>query len=274
VFGPDGYLYVAIGDGGGAGNPCGRAQTVDPASLRDDGPCAVHEHFVADGGNPNARALQGKLLRIDVDAKSVAGTKGLCGAKADGTAAYGIPADNPFGGADDARAGCDEVWAYGLRNPWRFSFDRETGALFIGDVGQDRVEEIDFAPARAGGRDYGWSLCEGAEGFAGAACPPDAPATPRPILSYAHGRGDCSVIGGYRYRGPIEKLAGRYFFADYCSGRVFVATETDGRWSHALAIRIGALITSFGEDAQGNVYVVDGGAPGSQTGRVIRFDPP
>src|SRR5439155_14522418 len=143
----------------------------------------------------------GKLLRIDVDHQTPAGAHGLCGADSAGAAPYAIPADNPF--AASTQGECAEIWAYGLRNPWRFSFDRQTGDLFIGDVGQNRVEEIDFQSAGAGGRDYGWSVCEGDEQYgaaAGTKCGlADTPQTPQPILLYKQGHGDCSVIGGYRY---------------------------------------------------------------------------
>ena len=275
-FGPDGYLYVAIGDGGGGGHPCARAQTVAPVDLRDDGPCAPHERFLADGGNPHARALQGKLLRIDVDRKSAAGTAGLCAARADGSAAYAAPDDNPFALAS-GRAGCAEIWAYGLRNPWRFSFDRASGDLFIGDVGQDRIEEIDHAPHGAGGRDYGWSVCEGPAAFgADGECPvADTARTPRPILAYTHATGGCSVTGGYRYRGPVATLAGAYVFGDNCSGKIWLGRQdAGGRWHPELALASDHHVTSFGEDAAGNVYVVDGGAPGAASGKVLRIDPP
>jgi len=176
LFGPDGFFYLGLGDGGSGGDPNGTGQ-----GLGD---------------------LLGSILRI-----SLAGTSG-----------YTVPPDNPFVGVTGARG---EVWSYGLRNPWRFSFDRLTGDLYIGDVGQSRLEEIDVAPAADGagrGVNYGWNLMEGTGCYASASC--DTTGLALPVVEYDHGQG-CSVTGGYVYRGTaIPALQGQYFYADYCSGFV------------------------------------------------------
>jgi hypothetical protein len=209
-FGPDGYLYIATGAGGGAGDPNDRAQ--------DQG------------------TQLGKLLRIDVD----------------GGAPYAVPSDNPFVGTAGARP---EIWAYGLRNPWRFSFDRLTGDVLIGDVGQGAVEEVDFQPATSGGgENYGWSCLEG-DRLAGFNPCDGAPLTP-PILVYDHGLG-CSVTGGYRYRGRIAALRGFYVFGDFCSGRIWLAADSDGAWSALLWADTDLSISSFGEDVRGELYLTD-----------------
>lgn len=212
TFGPDGYLYVGTGDGGGGGDPERNGQ--------------------------NINALLGKLLRLDVD---------------DGQP-YAIPRDNPFVGRTDARP---EIWAYGLRNPWRFSFDRATGDLYIGDVGQNLWEEIDFQPAgSAGGANYGWSIMEGLHCYRPATgCDPSG-LTP-PIAEYGHDAG-CAVIGGYVYRGVAYPLLdGTYLYGDYCSGRIWGLSRTsDGAWQVQLLLRANAQLSSFGEDEAGEVYVV------------------
>ena len=193
------------------------------------------------GRDPNARAqdlesLLGKLLRIDVD----------------GEAPYAVPSDNPFVDLDTARP---EIWAYGLRNPWRFSFDRATGDLFIGDVGQNAIEEIDFQPASsAGGENYGWSCMEGNDSPNFNSC--DGNPLTNPILVYDHGLG-CSVTGGYRYGGRITSLRGLYVFGDFCTGRIWFATATEGEWSTEEWADTDISISSFGEDEHGELYVTD-----------------
>ncbi len=222
LFGPDGYLYAGMGDGGGGGDPNNRAQ--------------------------NLSSLLGKMLRIDVDSAArgggVAPDCGLVGN-------YTIPADNPFVGA----TGCDEIWSYGLRNPWRFSFDRLTGDLLIGDVGQNAWEEIDFEPAGAGGLNYGWDCKEGSSNYpGGSTC--TGPLVD-PILEYSHGSG-CSVTGGYRYRGSrIAGLGGTYLYADYCTGQIWFGTESAGVWSSTEWQNTTLNVTSFGEDESGELYVID-----------------
>ena len=214
AFGPDGYLYIATGDGGGGGDPQNNSQDLG--------------------------SFLGKILRIDVD--------GL---------PFAIPQDNPFVGSSGAR---DEIWAYGLRNPWRFSFDRNTGDLFVGDVGQSREEEIDFQPANSsGGENYGWKRKEGSLCFEPASgC--DEPGLTDPILVYGHGP-HCSVTGGYRYRGRGNSaLRGVYVFGDFCSGVIWGAEPgAGGVWSAMVLADTQLSITSFGEDETGELYVVDRG---------------
>ncbi len=250
LFGADGYLYIGMGDGGSGGDPCNRAQTLDPLNLNNTGSCSPDGNF---SGDPDSRALLGKMLRIDVDNPGV-NTDGVC---AEGVN-YGIPATNPFEGTGDNR--CSEVWAWGLRNPWRWSFDRLTGDLWIGDVGQNAVEEIDFQPvASTGGENYGWSCKEGNQDYDPGRCSTGQILT-APVLTETHAGGNCAITGGYRYRGPVAALNGLYFYGDYCSGKIWYASESGGNWTRqewnhgeaSLQFNLG----SFGEDEQGNVYAV------------------
>lgn len=219
-FGPDGYLYIALGDGGSANDPLGAGQ--------------------------NRQLLLGSLLRIDVD----------------GAAPYAIPPDNPFVGDASARA---EIWAYGLRNVWRFSFDRATGDMYMADVGQNQWEEINFQPADStGGENYGWNVWEGKHIFAGGNAPNHVP----PIYEYSHSFG-CSVTGGNIYRGEaIAELEAVYLFGDWCSGRIWGAwRDHELNWHADELMKTGIPISSFGEDEAGEVYVIDYG------GKIYRFDP-
>ncbi len=212
AFGPDGYLYIGMGDGGSAGDPQGNAQ------------------------NPNV--LLGKILRIDVDAA------------ADGTP-YGIPEGN-------APGGLPEIWALGVRNPWRFSFDRLTGEMLIGDVGQGAWEEIDILPyGILGGINLGWNYYEGTHPFEGTA--PDSASLIYPVVEYAHGNGSCSVSGGYTYRGTqLPGFQGVYLYGDYCTGIIWGALPgTDGFWQTSQLFQLNANISSFGEDEAGELYMVD-----------------
>jgi glucose/arabinose dehydrogenase len=218
AFGPDGYLYVALGDGGSAGDPQGRARSLS--------------------------TLLGKLLRISPR-------------PFDGEP-YSIPPDNPFAGREGARP---EIWAYGLRNPWRFSFDRETGDLWIGDVGQDAWEEIDVEPAgSAGGLDYGWDAREGAHPFESGST---RPAVVPPVFEYPHDGSTCAVTGGYVYRGTdIAELTGAYVFADFCLGRLeaFVLRDGVARAHRELGPAVPSL-ASFGQDAAGELYALSLSGP-------------
>jgi glucose/arabinose dehydrogenase len=212
AFGPDGDLYIAMGDGGGAGDPYGNGQ--------------------------NLSVLLGKILRIDP--------------RPSDDEPYEVPVDNPFVG----RPGTDsEIWAYGLRNPWRFSFDRETGDLWIGDVGQMSWEEVDHQPAGIGGENYGWDGMEGTHARAGAT-PVIGPVAP--VFEYPHEGGGCAVIGGYVYRGrAIPSLRGSYVFTDLCTGDV-MAFRLRGAWAADvtdLRTHIDSPV-SFGEDQEGELYVL------------------
>ena len=236
-FGPDGFLYIAMGDGGGSNNVYGHAQDI--------------------------LSLKGKMLRIDVDGAPANGDV-LCGLIQN----YGIPASNPF--ADST--GCDEIWSYGLRNPWRFSFDRGTGDMYIGDVGQNTWEEIDFEPAATGGRNYGWSCREGNHDFAIGACTGVTPTDP--IIEFSHSP-HCSVTGGYVYRGPSTLFDGYYFYGDYCSAVVWLAIEGDTGWSSTVWPQAASTlnrISSFGEDEQGNLYIAEhNNLNNPNTGKVYRI---
>jgi glucose/arabinose dehydrogenase len=210
-FGPDGYLYIGLGDGGNAGDPENNAQ------------------------NPNT--LLGKLLRIDVD----------------GDQPYAIPPDNPFANG----GGAPEIWALGLRNPWRCAFDRATGDLYIGDVGQGEWEEIDFLPWGAPvGVNFGWDFREGLHPYEG--IPPEGMTFTDPIAEYPHNP-DYSVSGGYVYRGVnLPDWQGVYFYGDFVSGRLWgLLRAPDGSWQNQLLYETRLSIASFGEDEAGEVYLVD-----------------
>ena len=257
-FGPDGYLYISLGDGGAANDSgdghglTGNGQNIntvhgsilriyplDPAVTADSG-----MGDGGSGGDPQNHAqtlgdLLGKMLRIDVD----------------GNPPYSIPADNPFINDPVAR---EEIWALGLRNPWRFSFDRQTGDLFIADVGQSRIEEVNFQPANStGGENYGWNLMEGSDCYPPSSNCNSATLT-LPILEYDHSLG-CSITGGYRYRGAANPgLWGVYFYGDYCSGRIWGATEDNaGTWTTEELLDTNLQITAFGEDENGEIYLAD-----------------
>ena len=203
AFGPDGYLYAGLGDGGSQGDPFGNAQ--------------------------NLKALLGKILRIDVNS----------------TQPYAIPADNPFG---------NEIMFYGLRNPWRISFDKLTDDLYIGDVGQGAWEEIDFVPAGSrGGLNFGWDYYEGnheydPQGIAGEYV--------SPVAEYSHAEGGCSVTGGYVYRGSMPEWNGIYLYGDYCFGNVWGLIRSGDQWQAQLLFETRVLITSFGQDENGEVYML------------------
>ncbi len=217
-FGPDGFLYIGNGDGGGGGD--------------QHGPI---------GNGQNGGTLLGKILRLDVD----------------GGDPYAIPPTNPFVGNPDF---LDEIWAYGLRNPWRFSFDKATGDLYIGDVGQNQWEEIDFQPATStGGENYGWRVMEGTHCFnPSSGC--DQSGKVLPIAEYRHANGNCSVTGGYVYRGQrYPGFVGAYFYADYCTGITWAMSRDDaGRWRNAEVGNAGIQVSSFGEGEDGEVYLAGG----------------
>ncbi len=245
-FGPDGYLWIGMGDGGGGNDPCNRGQVIDPADRLN---CGNH-------GNPVSKVLLGKMLRIDIDNTTTADSTNLCGTN-NGPAPYAIPADNPYLGMSNR---CGEVWAYGKRNPYRFSFDRETGDLWIGDVGQNTWEEINLEPAgSSGGRNYGWAVCEGDFLRGSTSSPCNLSDHIGPVLSYRTGvSSNQSVTGGYRYRGPVLSMRGKYVYGDYGSNRVWFASEDEqGNWSTTVFGLLGGVfsLVGFGEDEAGNLYV-------------------
>ncbi|MDT8437526.1 MAG: PQQ-dependent sugar dehydrogenase [Wenzhouxiangellaceae bacterium] len=244
-FGPDGYLYIGLGDGGSSNDPCNRSQTLDPAAIMTDGSCSADRSV----------ALLGKMLRIDVDRTTKAGANNLCAARSDGSAEYAVPTENPFADQLDR---CGEVLFYGLRNPWRWSFDRETQDLWIGDVGQNTWEEVSRVPwPLAGGENLGWNICEGRFMRGSVSVPCSLASSLLPILSYRTGQdGNCSITGGYRYRGPVTSLRGRYVFGDFCSGRVWFARRDNASWTAEVFGSAGGNIRSFGEDEAGNLYVL------------------
>lgn len=184
-------------------------------------------------------ALLGKMLRLDVDNVPPGST-------------YGIPASNPFANG----GGAPEAWAYGLRNPWRFSFDRETGDLYIADVGQAKFEEVNFQSATSkGGENYGWNIVEGSECYTGSGC--DKTTSVAPVVAYDHSKG-CSITGGYVYRGAAyPEIAGLYLYTDYCSGTVWSLTRGDNTFSSSILLEGVDSVTSFGEDNAGEMYAVD-----------------
>ncbi len=212
AFGPDGYLYIAMGDGGSSGDPLNSGQSLD--------------------------TLLGKILRIDIDSGNP----------------YSIPASNPFVGESGANG---EIWAYGLRNPWRFAFDRETGDLWIADVGQNRLEELNFQPgSSAGGENFGWNIMEASDCFRPqSGC--DQSGLVLPIFEYTHGQG-CSITGGYVYRGAaMPGLRGTYLFTDYCTGNLWATQRAGGEFTTEQIGKIPGGISSFGESEDGELYLVN-----------------
>lgn len=221
LFGPDGMLYIGLGDGGNAGDPLGNGQ--------------------------NRGTLLGKILRIDVDRGDP----------------YSVPADNPFVGQQGARG---EIWAYGLRNPWRFAFDLPGGLLFIADVGQARFEEVDVVAANRGGVNYGWNIMEGVSCFNSSSC--NQQGLELPVITYGRSGGACSITGGFVYRGAsLPEIAGHYFYSDYCAGFLKSFRYQNGSAVEQRVWDVGSIgsITSFGEDAAGELYMT------SSSGRVYRI---
>jgi glucose/arabinose dehydrogenase len=241
-FGPEGYLYIGTGDGGGGGDPQGNSQNTD--------------------------SLLGKILRIDVEPHVFTPQPGVLlyhlpltfhnSEQTPGSQPYRIPPDNPFVDRPGYR---EEIWALGLRNPWRFSFDRETGDWYIGDVGQNAQEEVDYQPASSpGGENYGWPILEGEECYQAATC--DETGLTRPVAVYHHDHAgahqNCSVTGGYVYRGAaFAAMQGIYFYADYCSGIIWGLQHEGGAWIYQELLDTGAFISSFGESESGELFLTD-----------------
>lgn len=221
-FGPDGYLYIGMGDGGSGFDPLCNAQ-------KDD-------------------TFLGKMLRIDVDQN------------VNTPPYYAVPLTNPHRGPG---LPLDEIWSEGLRNPWRFSFDRQRGDLYIGDVGQRAIEEVSFQPASSqGGENYGWKVMEGSQCVPALdGCPTlppcGDPVYKRPILEYGHDQGRCAVTGGYVYRGGrIPALVGHYVYGDYCTGTLWAAKKNGPSWDNFQLQPEVPILTSFGEDQDGELYLV------------------
>ena len=259
AFGKDGYLYISSGDGGGGGDPWGEC-----------------------GNGQNDAELHGTILRIDPSA-GTGGTSPDCG--------FGPYTNPPNAGADGSGGRCDEIWAHGLRNPWRMDVDPLNGDLYIGDVGQRCWEEVNWVPAGDGGFNFGWRSMEGSRCFdpavfgecepAGVSCGlnPDCndPSLTLPVAEYGHVDNNCSVTGGMVYRGcRMPGIDGRYFYGDFCAGSVLSFVMDDGvaasRRVHTADVDPNAWLRNdlagFGRDGQGEIYAVD------QTGRVIKFVPP
>ena len=216
-FGPDGYLYIALGDGGSGGDPFLNGQ--------------------------NGNTLLGSILRIDVS-------------KSSENSLYQIPNDNPFIDNDNFK---DEIWAYGLRNPWRMSFDIKTGKLFVGDVGQDNFEEINIIEK---GGNYGWNIMEGNNCFNNEVCNKEN--LIMPIVEYSHNEG-CSVTGGYVYHGKIDSLKNKYIFTDFCSGHIWAIDTLDEQYTKERLLKGPFQIPSLGQDENGEVYIL------SFDGKIYKF---
>lgn len=234
AFGNDGYLYIGLGDGGGSGDPENRAQ--------------------------NLTTFLGKMLRIDVDNPA-------------GGNNYSIPADNPFPNTENPNA-LPEIWAYGLRNPWRFSFDSQNHDLWIADVGQGEIEEINMVTASQAGLNYGWRCYEGDQTYnTSGGCPSSSELT-FPISQYTHsssGYFKCSISGGYVHRGTQQpNFNGWYFFADYCSNEIGILINSGGNWNMTFTQPYsGNGWTAFGEDINGELYVV-----GISSGSIFKITDP
>jgi glucose/arabinose dehydrogenase len=223
AFGPDGFLYVGMGDGGAAGDPHNNGQRLD--------------------------TLLGKILRLDVDTGDP----------------YGIPPTNPF---VSSQQGQPEIWSYGWRNPWRFSFDRANGDIYLADVGQNQYEEVHVELAGTpGGQNYGWRWLEGSYCFESSNCDPASLGVVLPVAEYDHSQG-CSITGGYVYRGQqFPALTGVYFYGDFCSGLMWgLRREANGSWSQAQLLASSQTISSFGQDETGELYVLQ-----HQTGEIFQL---
>jgi glucose/arabinose dehydrogenase len=258
-FGSDGYLYVSMGDGGDANDTSGFSQC-QWRKPRDSTPANC-----SPGAGVNY-ALLGKILRIDIDQTTTSPGSEMCGVPAGTvTANYAIPPGNPNVASSST---CDEIWHFGLRNPWRFSFDRQTSDMIIADVGQNTWEEVNFVTQGISGLNFGYRVCEGAflRGSTTTACSLGT----LPVLSYGRAVGG-STTGGFRYRGAITELRGMYIYGDFVSGRIFFGKVDAGAptgWSQTVWRDTTLSISGFGEDANGEIYLAD------YSGAVYRFVSP
>jgi glucose/arabinose dehydrogenase len=263
-FDHQGYLNWSMGDGGVQGDPNGFAQcTGRKKADNDPGSCR------STGGSGPTYYLLGKIIRLDVHRTTASAPANFCGVGTGQPAPYAIPPGNPFADASTHPQDCAEIFNWGFRNPYRFSIDRATGDMLIGDVGQNTYEEIDFQPAGSAGQNFQWNACEGRHTYPGGSlgCTGPAGSVP-PKLDYSHSIG-CAVTGGYVYRGPIAPLRGQYLFSDNCSGSIYVVANAGADvspWTYETLGGTPSMSTyAFGEDDDGNLYVADGG------GRVYRF---
>lgn len=263
LFDSQGYLNWSMGDGGVQEDPHGFAQCTGRKKADfNAGTC-----YNTSGAGPTYYLL-GKIIRLDVHATTASAPANFCGATPGQPAPYAVPASNPFADVKEHPQDCAEVYNWGFRNPYRFSVDRETGDMLIGDVGQYEYEEITLQAAGSPGRNFQWNECEGLHTFPGGSTPCAGPAgSLAPKLDYAHNSAPfgCAVVGGYRYRGPIVPLQGQYLFSDNCTGDIYVVADASAAtqpWTYETMTGTPGMSTySFGEDEQGNLYVADGGGP-------------
>jgi glucose/arabinose dehydrogenase len=244
-FGPDGFLYYSMGDGGSANDPNEFAQNLWRKTV-----------------NTRSYYLLGKIMRIDINSTTPNASDEMCGTVTGQTAAYSIPPSNPMVGSTQT---CDEIYHFGLRNPWRFSFDRLTNEMYIGDVGQGSREEIDVS-APGVTSNFGWKCREGTSTFfSTGSCNPLPANMIEPILEYTHSAGRCSMVGGFRYRGPITLLQGAYFYGDSCTGEIWIGIKSGLTWSSSVWTAVTAeagfpySLVAFGESQSGQLYAVDAG---------------
>ncbi len=240
-FGPDGFLYYSMGDGGPQQDPNEVAQNLWRRTI------SAREYY-----------LLGKIMRLDIDGTTSNASAELCGTVTGQTAQYRIPADNPH---VNTTSTCDEIFHYGMRNPWRFSFDRRTGEMFVADVGQGTKEEVSIAAPRQASN-FGWKCFEGTNTFfTTGLCNPVPTNITQPFTEYLHedagGGFRCSIGGGFSYRGPIAVMQGVYFYNDYCSGEIWWSRRNAGTFTSTVWRDNNGQPVGFGEDELGNLYLID-----------------